>query len=182
MVRAWFIKDSNDDQRLEQHRDPPQYVEEDYLREHGILYWKIDVDNLSENETLEKIKKERGYNYEDEITVSREELPDFEEKIKGFFKEHLHVDEEIRLCMEGSGYFDFRDRNDCWMRIAFEKGDLLILPAGVHHRFTLDTKNYMKAKRYFSGEPVWTAHYRMEGKLHPKFEEYVHKRDNGLLL
>ena len=86
------------------------------------------------NNSLLEIVKDQNYNFQDEITVSPKHLPEYEKKVKMFLEEHIHDDPEARGCLEGSGYFDVRDKNDKWIRILVEKGDLLIIPAGIYHR------------------------------------------------
>ncbi|XP_054584322.1 acireductone dioxygenase [Eptesicus fuscus] len=160
MVQAWYLDDSAADPRRPHRAEPARPVGLEQLRRLGILYWKLDPDRHESDPELEKIRKERNYSWMDIVTLSKEKLPDYEEKIKMFYTEHLHRDEEIRYVLDGSGYFDVRDAEDRWIRIAVEKGDMITLPAGIYHRFTLDEQNYVKAMRLFVGEPVWTAHNR----------------------
>ena len=43
--------------------------------------YQLNADEYEDNEELNKIRSERGYNYKDVITVSPEKLPNYEEKV-----------------------------------------------------------------------------------------------------
>ncbi|XP_028036224.1 1,2-dihydroxy-3-keto-5-methylthiopentene dioxygenase [Bombyx mandarina] len=179
MVQAWYMDSETTDQRLQHHKNPPEYISlDDLFSKTGVEYFKINIDTYKTDGVLEKLKNERGYTYEDEMVCSKECLPNYEEKIKSFYTEHLHTDEEIRFILDGSGYFDVRDGEDQWIRIAVSKGDMLIIPSGIYHRFTLDTNNYIKAKRFFIGEPVWLPYNRPADEM-PCRKDYVEKLQSG---
>lgn len=86
-----------------------------------------------------------------------------------FYDEHLHIDEEIRYVVDGEGYADvsiasdaqtnqqIRDKNERWVRIFLEKGDLYILPPGAYHRFSPSVTDYICAVRLFKDLPQWAA-------------------------
>lgn len=98
--------------------------------------------HFSSVDDVNSLASERGYKNRDEITVSPAAMGDeYETKVKGFFNEHTHEDEEIRYILDGGGFFDVRSKDDRWVRIRLGKGDLIILPAGIYHRFTTDSKN-----------------------------------------
>jgi len=82
-----------------------------------VLYYRIDsLDGVNQ------LASERGYKNRDEITVSPEKMGDvYEAKVKSFFDEHLHEDEEIRYIRDGAGYFDVRSQGDEWIRVRLEK-------------------------------------------------------------
>ena len=58
----------------------------------------------------------------DQVTISPTAMGDiYEEKVKSFFSEHMHEDEEIRYIRDGKGYFDVRNEGDEWIRILLDK-------------------------------------------------------------
>ncbi|XP_026319962.1 1,2-dihydroxy-3-keto-5-methylthiopentene dioxygenase [Hyposmocoma kahamanoa] len=182
MVQAWYMdNDTIRDQRLEHHKNPPEYISlEDLYKKTGVEYFKLNLATYTTDGVLENLKKDRGYTYEDEMVCSKECLPNYEEKIKSFYTEHLHTDEEIRFVLDGSGYFDVRDGSDQWIRIAVTAGDMIVIPSGIYHRFTLDTKNFIRAKRFFIGEPVWLPYNRPADDI-PARRNYVQRLQEGFV-
>ncbi|KAF2488633.1 RmlC-like cupin [Lophium mytilinum] len=104
----------------------------------------------------------------------------YEEKVRNFFHEHLHEDEEIRYILDGGGYFDVRSEGDEWVRIRLEKHDLMIMPAGIYHRFTTDEANYTKAMRLFKEDPKWTPLNRGEETEENQYRREYLKLREGL--
>jgi 1,2-dihydroxy-3-keto-5-methylthiopentene dioxygenase len=149
-MRAYWYDNKEGEQRLP--HDSGRNVTQEYLSKLGLHYFKVPLES-----DVDKIAVERHYRNRDVITVSPEKMGDiYEEKVKSFFHEHLHEDEEIRYIKDGAGYFDIRSDGDEWIRILVEKDDLLIVPAGIYHRFTTDTNNYIQAMRLFQDQPKWT--------------------------
>lgn len=121
--------------------DSGRSVDLEYLSKLGILYH-----HCPSVDAVNAIAVERSYKNRDEIVVSPDKMgAAYEDKVKMFFNEHLHEDEEIRYIIDGEGFFDVRGVDDEWVRIRLSKGDLIILPAGIYHRFTTDSKNVCRS-------------------------------------
>jgi len=159
-MRAYYYDNIPGDQRLPHDYVPSRPVSEDTLDNINVKHWTIPVEGYESK--VNALAQERGYKNRDTINVSKEGLGEvYEQKIKGFFEEHMHEDEEIRYILSGTGFFDVRETpSDAWIRLAVEPGDLIVLPAGIYHRFTLDEANNIKALRLFQDEPKWIPYNR----------------------
>ncbi|KAJ5701461.1 hypothetical protein N7488_009009 [Penicillium malachiteum] len=167
-MRAYWYDNNQGDQR-EPH-DSGRDVSEETLAKVGVLYKHCPT-----IEHVDEIALERGYKNRDQVCVSPQTMGDvYEEKVKMFFAEHLHEDEEIRYILDGEGYFDVRGQEDEWIRICLKKDDMIILPAGIYHRFTTNEQNYVKAMRLFQDEPKWTPLNRgADVDVNPHRKTYV---------
>ncbi|KAI4786340.1 1,2-dihydroxy-3-keto-5-methylthiopentene dioxygenase [Aureobasidium sp. EXF-8845] len=198
-MKAYWYDNIEGDQRLP--HDSGRPVTPTDLSALGIIchhYPSLDSVNT--------LASSRNYKNRDEVTISPTTLPYYEEKVKIFFHEHLHEDEEIRYILDGAGYFDVRSEGDDWIRLRLEKGDLAIMPAGIYHRFTTDEENvsiyktgyeadgresmlteraiqYTKAMRLFKDEPKWTPLQRGAETDENNFrKEYLKSRQEGTIL
>ncbi|KAH7924182.1 1,2-dihydroxy-3-keto-5-methylthiopentene dioxygenase [Leucogyrophana mollusca] len=174
-MRAYYFDNLPGDQRLL--HDSGNHVEDKVLHSLGVRYWHIPIDAEGQYEkSVDAVAEERGYKNRDVITITKEGLGDlYESKLKSFYEEHMHEDEEIRYILDGSGFFDVREHpTDSWIRCHLGAGDLMVLPAGIYHRFTLDEKNVIKAMRLFKDEPKWIPYNRgAETDVNPYRAEYL---------
>ncbi|KAF1468901.1 1,2-dihydroxy-3-keto-5-methylthiopentene dioxygenase, partial [Megadyptes antipodes antipodes] len=162
MVEAWYMDESQEDQRAPHRLRPNRAVSLEQLRRLGVAYRKLYPPLSQTRVSITVIQRLVMCSYSCCFLSEKfqRKCNSLLRSIKTFYEEHLHLDDEIRYILDGSGYFDVRDKDDKWIRISMKKGDMITLPAGIYHRFTLDENNYVKAMRLFVGEPVWTAYNR----------------------
>ena len=67
-------------------REPNEPVDLAELGRIGVLYFELPKEDRIAH--VDKIAKERDYKNRDELTISRDKLPNYEEKIKIFFNEY----------------------------------------------------------------------------------------------
>ncbi|VVT55250.1 uncharacterized protein SAPINGB_P004502 [Magnusiomyces paraingens] len=143
---------------------PHESTEEVSLEElNNIGVYIYHFDQVS---SVDQLSKERNYMARDEIEISPKSCGSWENyqiQLDKYYIEHLHEDEEIRYVLDGAGYFDIRNNTqDRWIRVHLTKGDLVIVPAGIYHRFAPTTDHYIKNMRLFQNRPKWMAINRPE--------------------
>jgi 1,2-dihydroxy-3-keto-5-methylthiopentene dioxygenase len=110
-------------------------------------------------EPLRALMERGGYVERDEIALAPT-TEGLDAMLQRFVGEHFHEEDEVRFVVEGEGIFDIRSRDDRWMRVVVEEGDLIVVPRGRHHRFMLGERRTMRCVRLFQDRKGWVPHYR----------------------
>lgn len=125
----------------------------------GVLHERLPVDDYQA--ALDRLKAARGYVAQD-IVELRPETPNLDVVCAKFKDEHLHRDDEVRFVLAGAGIFDIRSADDRWMRVEVEAGDLIVVPADLHHRFFLTDRREIRCVRLFKDAAGWVPEYRLQ--------------------
>ena len=125
----------------------------------GIHTAQLPVDPAKYQAPLDALKAANGYIAQDVIALSPQ-TPNLDALCAKFIDEHHHDDDEVRFTLEGEGIFDIRSKGDAWMRVVVEPGDLIVVPAGRHHRFLLTDQRAIRCVRLFRDTAGWVPHYR----------------------
>mmetsp|Transcript_45505 Transcript_45505/g.75965 ORF Transcript_45505/g.75965 Transcript_45505/m.75965 type:complete len:160 (-) Transcript_45505:484-963(-) len=99
-----------------------------FLEKLGIRHFYVDANNVHLDREFQEICRQNSWKQRDLIVITPN-IPNADSKLKSFFEEHMHPDEEVRAVLDGSGFFDVRVPNsdDRWIRILVEKGDCISL-------------------------------------------------------
>lgn len=125
----------------------------------GVAYQQLRTDPGSYRSSVDMLKTERGY-IEEDIVELGPSTPNLEAICAKFVDEHHHDEDEVRFVLEGEGIFDIRSSDDRWMRVVVQPGDLIVVPAGRHHRFLLTESKRIRCVRLFRDTSGWVPHYR----------------------
>jgi 1,2-dihydroxy-3-keto-5-methylthiopentene dioxygenase len=129
------------------------------LRAEGVHYDRLELEPARHQGPLQIFKDGQGYVQQDEVAL-RPDNPRLDEICAKFLDEHCHDEDEVRFVLDGAGIFDIRSRDDRWMRVEVEAGDLIVVPAGRWHRFLLTGARSIRAVRLFKDAAGWVPHYR----------------------
>jgi 1,2-dihydroxy-3-keto-5-methylthiopentene dioxygenase len=139
--------------------DRSEAVGVEELLANDVYYTRLDTDPARYQAPIDQLKAERGYIEQDEVQLSPS-TPNLDAICAKFVDEHFHDDDEVRFVLEGEGIFDIRSKDDQWMRVVVERGDLIVVPANRHHRFLLTESKHIHCVRLFKDTSGWTPHYR----------------------
>lgn len=57
-------------------------------------------------------------------------------QLEELYEPTIKEEDSIYLVMEGGAYYDVEYKEDGWIRMNVERGDLIVIPKGLCHRFT----------------------------------------------
>jgi 1,2-dihydroxy-3-keto-5-methylthiopentene dioxygenase len=138
----------------------------------GIDYERWSLDRAGENTSaddvlaayaaeIDEMKRRGGYAMADVIDVNSE-TPNLEAMLAKFDKEHTHSEDEVRFILAGRGIF-FLALDERVIAVEVHPGDMLRVPRGTRHWFTLCEDRRIRAIRWFQDTAGWTPHYTGSG-------------------
>ena len=138
----------------------------------GIDYerWSLDrvgVDASAEDvlkayaDEIDAMKRKGGYVTADVIDVNPA-TPNLDAMLAKFDKEHTHSEDEVRFILAGRGVF-FLNIHGKVASVEVGPGDMLRVPRGTTHWFTLCEDRRIRAIRWFQDTTGWTPQYTESG-------------------
>lgn len=110
---------------------------------------------------IEAMKRRGGYVTADVIDVSPT-TPNLDLMLAKFDKEHTHSEDEVRFILAGRGIF-FLNIQGKVASVEVGPGDMLRVPRGTTHWFTLCEDRRIRAIRWFQDTTGWTPQYTGSG-------------------
>ena len=110
---------------------------------------------------IEAMKRRGGYVTADVIDVNPA-TPGLDAMLARFDKEHTHSEDEVRFILAGRGIF-FLHLGDTVASVEVGPGDMLRVPCGTAHWFTLCEDRQIRAVRWFQKTEGWTPQYTGSG-------------------
>lgn len=127
-------------------------VSEDALADEVLAAYAPEIDAM---------KQRGGYVTADVIDV-QEETPGLDAMLARFDKEHTHSEDEVRFILAGRGIF-FLHLGQSVVSVEVGPGDMLRVPRGTKHWFTLCEERRIRAIRWFQRTSGWTPSYTDSG-------------------
>ena len=138
----------------------------------GIDYERWSLDRVPPDCSAEEVlaaydgeiaamKQRGGYVTADVIDVNPS-TPNLDAMLARFDKEHTHDEDEVRFILAGRGIF-FLHLNGRVASVEVGPGDMLRVPRGTTHWFTLCEDRRIRAIRWFQDTAGWTPHYTESG-------------------
>jgi len=118
---------------------------------------KQEILNVFSTE-IQDISERRGYQASDVISLA-EHTPNLDELLKNFERKHHHTDDEVRFIVSGHGVFIIKGQNGPFFEVHLNPGDLISVPEGVLHYFTLSDDRKVVAVRIFVTQEGWVPVY-----------------------
>ena len=139
----------------------------------GVEYERWDLSRVPADATADKVmaayageidqmKRRCGFVTADVIDITPDG-PGLDTMLAKFDKEHTHSDDEVRFIIGGRGIFFLNGGDGNVLSVEVVPGDMIRVPRGTTHWFTLCTERRIRAIRWFQDPAGWSPNYTWSG-------------------